>query len=153
MNIRKCNRKLHARRRAFTLLEVLMVVVIIGLLAAFVVPNFFGAGDRAREDLTKALIKSGINGALDLYRAHMGTYPPSEEGGLELLHTAPEDEEKAEDWAGPYIKKAEDLRDAWGNELIYEFPGEYNENGYDLASPGPNGTAGDEDDITNWERT
>lgn len=154
MNMRKSNRKLHARRRAFTLLEVLMVVVIIGLLAAFVVPNFFGAGDRARKDLTEAMIKSGINGALDLYKAHMGTYPPSDDGGLELLLNEPDDEEKAEDWAGPYIKKAEDLRDAWGNELIYEYPGEYNgENMYDLSSAGPNGTPGDDDDIVNWERS
>lgn len=151
--MKRNSRKGRSHVRAFTLLEVLMVVVIIGLLAAFVVPNFFGAGERARKDLTQALIDSGLNGALDLYRAHMGTYPPSDEGGLELLVEPPEEEEQAEKWAGPYIQKAEDLRDAWGNELFYEFPGEYNENSYDLYSAGPDGEEGTDDDIKNWRET
>ncbi len=139
------------RRRAFTLLEVLMVVVIIGLLAAFVVPNFFGAGERAKIDLTKALVSSGLNGALDLYKMHMGNYPSSEDDGLMALLEEPDDEELAEKWAGPYIKKAEDLRDAWGSELVYEFPGEYNEGSYDLSSSGPDMQEGTDDDIKNWD--
>ncbi len=144
-------RRVRSKVRAFTLLEVLMVVVIIGLLAAFVVPNFFGAGEKARKDLTKAIVDSGFNGALDLYRAHMNTYPPSDEGGLQLLMEPPDDEELAEQWAGPYIKKAKDMVDPWGNEYIYEFPGEVNETGYDLSSGGA--TDDDEDDIVNWEKT
>jgi general secretion pathway protein G len=139
--------------RGFTLLEVLMVVVIIGLLAAFVVPNFFGAGEKAKKDLTKALIESGLNGALDLYRAHMGTYPESDSGGLMLLLEKPDDEEAAAKWHGPYIKKAQDLKDAWGTDLIYKCPGEINENGYDLSSAGPDKQEGTDDDITNWEKT
>lgn len=136
------------RRRAFTLLEVLMVIVIIGILAAFVVPNLFGVQGKAQKDMTRSLIKSGINGALDLYRLHMGKYPDS----LEDLYTQPDDEELADKWVG-YVKGPKELRDAWGQELIYEFPGQYNETGYDLSSPGANGQAGDEDDITNWEKT
>jgi len=141
------------RQRGFTLLEVLMVVVIIGLLAAFVVPNFFGDGEKARKDLTQAVVNSGLNGALDLYRAHMGTYPKSDEGGLQMLLEPPDDEDQAKKWAGPYVKKAKDLKDSWENDLVYTYPGEVNERGYDLASPGPDGEIGTDDDITNYERT
>lgn len=139
------------RRRAFTLLEVLMVVVIIGLLAAFVAPNFFGAGERAKLDLAKATVKSGLNGALDLYRTHVGAYPPSDDGGLKLLLEAPQDEETRAKWSGPYLKKAEDLKDPWGREWRYEAPGKYNETSYDLSSDGP--TTNADDDITNWQKT
>lgn len=141
--------------RAFTLLEVLMVVVIIGLLAAFVAPNFFGAGERAKKDLAKAAVDSGLSGALDLYRTHVGTYPRSDQGGLKLLLEAPSDEQLAKKWSGPYVKKAQDLLDPWGHDWIYEFPGRYHERdgGYDLSSAGPDGQEGTDDDITNWERT
>jgi len=150
--MRRRLRKAGCRRRAFTLLEVLMVVVIIGILAALVVPNFFGASEGARKDLTKALIDSGINGTLDLYRMHMGRYPTSEEG-LAALVERPDDDELAERWRGPYIKDGSKLKDAWGHDLIYECPGRYNEGSYDLSSPGPDGQEGTEDDITNWEKT
>ena len=146
-------RRTRTRARAFTLLEVLMVVVIIGLLAAFVVPNFFGAGERAKVDLTAALVKSGFSNALDMYRAHMGSYPKSDEGGLTALVQRPDDEEKAKKWSGPYVKKVQDLKDAWGHDFIYQCPGTYNENEFDLSSAGPDGQEGTDDDITNWERT
>ena len=91
-------------RRAFTLLEVMIVVVIIGLLAAFVVPDLFRTQEGAKEDLTKALIDSGINGTLDMYRMHMGRYPSTDEG-LAALIEEPDDEELAEKWRGPYVKE------------------------------------------------
>jgi general secretion pathway protein G len=146
------NVRTHRRRRAFTLLEVLMVIVIIGILAAFVVPNFFGAGERAKKDLTKALIESGVNGSLDMYKMHMGHYPREDEGGLQALVQAPDSEDLAAKWSGPYVKDGAKLKDAWGNDLIYSSPGQYNTNSYDLSSPGPNGSEGDEDDITNWKQ-
>ena len=133
-------------RKGFTLLEVLMVVAIIGLLAAFVVPQLFGARDKAKVDLTKALIKSGINGTLDRYKLDMGQYPGEDEDGLMALVEPPDDEEELENWGGPYIK-AEDLVDAWGNELIYMFPADVNEGGYDLSSAGPDEEEGTDDDI------
>ncbi len=148
----RMNVRTHRRRRAFTLLEVLMVIVIIGILAAFVVPSFFGAGEGARIDLTKALIESGINGSLDMYKMHMGHYPREDEGGLQALVQAPDSEELQAKWRGPYIKDGAKLKDAWGHDLIYQSPGQYNQNSYDLSSPGPNGTEGDEDDITNWKQ-
>lgn len=139
------------RKRAFTLLEVLMVVVIIGLLAAFVAPNFFSAGDKAKKDLASAAVKSGLNGALDLYKAHVGTYPPSDEGGLKLLLEPPSNEELAKKWSGPYLKSAEDLKDPWGHEWKYECPGKYNTKAYDLSSDGESSSS--DDDITNWAKT
>lgn len=141
-----------AKRRAFTLLEVLMVVVIIGILAALVVPNFFGAQQGAQIDTTRAQVKTGLNGALDLYRMHMNRYPSSDEG-LMALTQPPDDEELAEKWRGPYVKDASNMKDAWGNEFIYVSPGEFNESTYDLSSAGPDGQEGTEDDIANWERT
>ncbi|MBU0641322.1 MAG: type II secretion system major pseudopilin GspG [Planctomycetes bacterium] len=143
----------HNRRRAFTLMEVLMVIVIIGILAAFVVPNFFNVGEDAKKKMTQALLDSGVNGTLDMYKLHIGHYPTEEEGGLLALVEPPEDEELAEKWAGPYLKDGAKLKDAWGNELIYVSPGEYNEETYDLSSPGANGVEGDDDDVANWDRT
>ena len=143
----------HSPSRAFTLLEVLMVVVIIGLLAAFVAPTFFGTGERAKEDLTRAKIDSGLGGALKMYRVHVGHYPTEEEGGLKALMEKPDDEDLAKKWAGPYIEKANDLKDAWDHDLIYKAPGQYNTEGYDLSSPGKDGQEGTEDDITNWQKT
>ncbi len=146
---RKQNRRI--ARRAFTLLEVLMVIVIIGILAAIVVPQFFGADQGAREDLTRAAIKSGFNGALDLYRMHMGEYPKSSDNGLMALVEAPDDEEARAKWRGPYIKNESDLKDAWKHDYNYESPGQYNEEGFDLSSPGRDGVEGTDDDITNWK--
>ena len=138
-------------RAAFTLLEVLMVVAIIGLLAAFVVPNVLGARDRAKIELTQALVDSGLNGALKLYRVHMDRYPQDDDDGLMALVEEPDDEEEAAKWAGQYVQ-AKDLRDTWGNDFIYECPGEINEDSYDLSSAGPDGDEGTDDDITNWEK-
>jgi general secretion pathway protein G len=148
-----CNKQSSMRRRvrAFTLLEVLMVVIIIGLLAAFVVPNFFNAGEAARVDLCKATVKAGLNGALDLYRAHVGQYPQSDKGGLKLLLEAPDDEDQAKNWHGPYVKSAQDLKDPWNHEYKYECPGKYNEKSYDLSSDGQ--SEDEKDDICNWEKT
>lgn len=139
-----------ARVRAFTLLEVLMVVVIIGLLAAFVVPNFFGVGEQAKVDLTRATIDSGFNGALTAFRANVGRYPTGDEG-LKVLNQRPEDEEAAKKWAGPYIEDLNKLRDAWGREFRFASPGEYNREGYDLSSAGKDGEFGTDDDIVNWK--
>lgn len=136
-------------RRAFTLLEVLMVIVILGVLAALIIPQFRGVEVRAKTDLTKVLIKSGLASPLETFRMHVGRYPTTDEGLAALLE-APDDEEIAEKWSGPYVGDSS-LKDAWGNDLIYTSPGEYNENSYDLSSPGPNAAEGDDDDIKNWK--
>ena len=138
------------RRRAFTLLEVLMVIVILGILAALIVPQFMGTGEKARIDLTGVKIKS-LNSQLETFRMHCSRLPTTEEG-LEVLLTKPDDETLEGKWAGPYLQGGIP-RDAWNRELRYEYPGTYNETGYDLSSAGPNGQFGDDDDITNWEKT
>jgi general secretion pathway protein G len=136
-------------RTAFTLLEVLMVIVILGILAALIVPQFSGTRKRAMVDATKIQI-AGLDSDLERFRLHCGRYPTSDEGLAALLEQ-PDDEELEERWAGPYIKKAP--RDAWGHDLYYESPGEYNEDSYDLYSAGPDAEPGTEDDIKNWEDT
>ena len=150
--MKRTHRRAASRRAAFTLLEVLMVVVIIGILAAIVVPNLFGTLEGAKIDKTKAEVKNGFNGALDLYRLHMGRYPTSDEGLAALLEK-PDDDEQAEKWRGPYVKDGTTFKDAWGNSYVYEAPGQVNESSYDLSSPGPDGREGTDDDITNWVKT
>ncbi len=95
------------------------------------------------------LINSGLATPLETFKMHTGRYPTTDEGLIALIE-APDDEEIAENWSGPYVKDTS-LKDAWGNDLIYTSPGEYNENSYDLSSPGANQTEGDEDDIKNWK--
>lgn len=81
----------------------------------------------------------------------MGRYPQEDDDGLMALVEEPDDEEEAAKWAGPYVD-AKDLKDSWGNDFIYECPGEVNEDSYDLSSAGPDGDEGTDDDITNWEK-
>jgi len=139
-----------ARRGGFTLIEVLLVIAIIALLAAFVVPSFMNVESGARIDVTKSMVSDGgtLAGALELYRMNVGTYPEE----LTELVEPPEDEEKAAKWRGPYINDVNKLKDAWGRELNYRYPGEVNEDGYDLWSNGPDGEEGTDDDIGNWTK-
>jgi len=143
------------RREGFTLLEVLMVIAILGLLAMLVVPNVMGRGEKAKIDMAKATVaKSGpIAQALKMYRMDVGTYPSTEEGLQALVErpdSIPEDSDK---WGPePYIEDPETLKDPWGNEYQYRYPGEFNEKGYDLWSLGPDGEDGTEDDIGNWKK-
>lgn len=137
-------RTLRKTRRGFTLVEMLLVMVILGTLAAIVVPKFTGRTEQAKETAAKTQISS-ISTALDAFEVDNGYYPEGQEG-LEELTEQPDD---ADNWRGPYLKQAIPL-DPWGNEYIYEFPGEHNDNGYDLMSMGPDGEVGGGDDITNW---
>ncbi len=143
-------RKNRRNRAAFTLLEVLLVVVIIGMLAAAVAVSLTGTGERAKVDITKIQIEK-VSTALELYRTHMNRYPSADRGGLRALIDQPDDEEERKLWGGPYIK-AKDLKDAWNQDLVNEYPGRNNERRFDLSSAGPDGDAGSDDDITNWER-
>ncbi len=137
------------RRKGFTLLEVLMVIVILGVLAAVVISQLSGTQEKAFRDTTTATIK-GMASQLELFKLHCGRYPSSDEG-LGALLAKPDDESLEGKWAGPYIKEA--AKDAWGKELMYRQPGQYNETGYDIWSVGPDGQEGTDDDLTNWTKT
>ena len=130
--------------RGFTLLELLVVVAIIGLLAGYVAPRYFGQVGRSEVNAAKAQMDA-IEKALDQYRLDIGRYP-SAELGLNALVQRPQNEAK---WNGPYLRKAVPA-DPWGKPYIYKIPGEKGE--YDLTSLGkdgqPGGT-GENADLTN----
>jgi general secretion pathway protein G len=133
------------RGRGFTLLELLVVLVIIGLLAGYVGPRFFQQIGKSEVRIARAQIDS-LQKALDQYRLDAGHYPSTEQG-LAALRAAPADEAQ---WHGPYLGK-QVPKDPWGREYIYRSPGEHGE--YDLYSLGkdarPGGT-GDAQAIVSW---
>lgn len=129
----------------FTLLELLVVMVIIGLLAAYVGPRYFSQIGKSEVKAAKAQLDA-LEKALDAYRIDVGKYPTTEQG-LAALDARPNNEPK---WQGPYLKKAVPL-DPWGKPYQYRSPGEKGE--FDLFSLGkdgqPGGT-GENEDVTNW---
>jgi general secretion pathway protein G len=136
-----------ASRRAFTLIELLLVLVILAVLAAIVIPRFTGRTEQANITATGTTLSS-IESALEAFEIDNGRFPTSQEG-LEALVLEPSGLPN-ETWKGPYLRRQEIPKDAWGNEFIYEQPGANNQNGFDLSSNGPDGQAGTEDDIVNW---
>jgi general secretion pathway protein G len=134
------------RHRGFTLLELLVVMVIIGLLTAYVGPKFFSQIGKSEVKAARAQIDA-LEKALDQYRLDVGRYPTTEQG-LAALMARPGAEAR---WGGPYLKKAVP-DDPWGRAYVYRQPGEHGE--YDLLSYGkdgqPGGT-GEMADIVNWQ--
>ena len=134
------------RANGFTLVELLIVMVILGLLAALVGPKFFGKVGKSRQRAAKAQI-SLFETAIDTYRLDVSKYPTTDMG-LEALREAPDDVER---WDGPYLPKEIPL-DPWGHEYVYTCPGE---NGaYDIVSYGGDGNLGGEEedaDIVSWK--
>lgn len=133
------------RARGFTLLELLVVMVIIGLLAGYVGPKFFGQIGKSEVKAARAQIDA-LTKSLDQYRIDVGRYPSTEQG-LAVLVVRPADEPK---WAGPYLSKAVP-KDPWGSDYQYRSPGEHGE--YDLLSLGRDGRPGGEGedaDLTSW---
>lgn len=133
-------------RHAFTLIELLLVLVILGVLAAIVVPKFSGRTEQARETAARTQI-STFSTALDAFEVDNGYYPKGR-NGLQDLVEQPRDAQK---WKGPYLK-GEIPVDPWGNAYIYECPGKQNATSYDIVSAGPDGQEGNDDDITNWRK-
>ncbi len=131
--------------RGFTLLELLVVLVILGLLVGIVAPRFFGQVGKSEVKVAKAQIRA-LEDALDQYRLDVGRYPGSEQG-LPALMIQPAGEAR---WQGPYLKKAVPS-DPWGNAYQYRSPGEHGE--FDLFSFGKDGQPGgigEAADIGNW---
>ena len=133
------------RVRGFTLLELLVVLVIIGLLAGYVGPRFFAQIGKS-EVKTAAAQLDALGKAFDQYRLDTGHYPTTEQG-QGALWVKPADESR---WWGPYLRKAPP-KDPWGREYVYKAPGDHGD--YDLSSLGKDGREGGEgedQDITNW---
>ncbi len=135
-----------ARHAGFTLIELLLVLVILGILAAIVVPKFSGRTEQARTTAAASQIAT-FGTALDAFEVDMGYYPKGRNGLKELVDT-PRDSLK---WKGPYMKNAIP-QDPWDQDYVYECPGKHNPSSYDLYSVGPDGRAGSEDDVTNWAK-
>ncbi len=131
----------------FTLIELIVVVVIIGLLAGLVLPQFIRQEEKAKLKATRAQIEL-LGTALDTFRLDIGRYPTTEEG-LQALRQKPATLDR---WDGPYIKK-ELPEDPWGKPYVYKSPGDHGP--YDIisyAADGVPGGEGDNRDITSWER-
>jgi len=147
MNVTSATRttRFSARISGFTLLELLVVMVIIGMLASFVAPKFFAQIGKSQTKTARAQIDA-LEKSLDQYRLDIGRYPTTEQG-LAALNERPAGETK---WSGPYLKKSVPM-DPWSHAYIYKNPGEHGE--YDLLSYGKDGQPGGTDeaeDITNW---
>lgn len=133
------------RHQGFTLLELLVVMVIIGLLAAYVGPKYFAQIGKSEVKTTKAQIV-GLEKALQQYRLDVGRYPTTEQG-LAALMTKPANVNK---WAGPYLEKNLPT-DPWGRPYIFVSPGEHGD--FDISSTGRDGRPGGDGldaDITSW---
>jgi len=131
------------RKHGFTLVELLLVLVILGALAAIVVPKFSGRSEQAKQTAATTQI-SAFETALNSFEVDNGFYPSGKDGLADLL-TPPKN---ATNWRGPYIKEIPN--DPWGNPYVYENPGKNNLAGFDIYSVGPDTRAGTEDDIANW---
>lgn len=135
-------------RAAFTLMEVLLVLAILGVIAAMVVPQFVGRQEQASIDATGVSIK-GIEQALKLYQLdHGGSYPTTAEG-LQVLVSAPSNDPK---WKGPYLEELP--KDAWGKPFQYQYPPQHNTAAKkpDIWSSGLDQSNNTGDDISNWSK-
>jgi general secretion pathway protein G len=127
------------KRSGFTLIEIMLVVIIIGVLVAMVMPRLAGRSQEARVAAAQADIFSNISTALDLYELDNGKYPDTLEALLK----------KSAEGKGPYLKR--NPIDPWKKPYKYKAPGAHNAEDYDLSSLGPDGQEGTSDDVTNWE--
>ena len=135
-----------ALQRGFTLIEIMVVVIIIGVLVALIAPNMIGQTDKARVVAAGADIHS-ISSALQMYKLDNFSYPTTDQG-LQALVTKPSGAPEPKNWNKEgYLPKKP--MDPWGNDYIYVSPGAHGP--FDLSSHGPDGKDGGDDDIVNWD--
>jgi len=135
----------------FTLIEILVVIIVLGLLAALVAPRIIGRVSEAKSATARTQIEL-FSVALDNYRLDNGYYPTTDQG-LAALRVAPTSEPVPRNWRGPYLRKGVPL-DPWDRPYIYRSPGEQDPSGFDLLTLGRDGQPGgaEEDaDITSWQ--
>jgi general secretion pathway protein G len=137
------------RSRGFSLIEITIVITIIGLIVAWAANRVFGQGDKAKWIATKAQV-SQLAATLDQYKLDTGKYPTTQDG-LKALLQAPSG---AVNWNGPYLHKADQIKDGWNNEYIYRSPGTDNRP-FEIVSLGADGLEGGDGvpnrDIKSWE--
>jgi len=132
--------------RGFSLIEIMIVMIIIGLLASLVGPRLFGQLGKAKQKTAKAQIEM-LMAALDAYRLDVGSYP-SQQDGLEVLTRNP----GLDDWNGPYLAKGNVPEDPWKHPYIYQNPGQHGEvEVYSLGNDNKPGGSGEDADINSWE--
>ena len=135
----------------FTIIEIMVVIVIIGLLIGVVGPRLIGRTDDARVSTAKMQIES-LSSALKMYKLDLGIYPTTDQG-LEALVTPPADTGSLNKWRkGGYLEKSKVPKDPWGNDFIYLSPGAHGD--FDLISNGADGVPGGDEynkDISNWD--
>ena len=138
-----------SRRSAFTLLEILVVLAIIGLLAGLAISNSDKIFGSSQEAVARVFVRDSLRTSLVRYRIDLGDYPTTSEG-MQALLTAPAN--KTDRWRGPYIDTPGNKLpvDPWTEPYQYRYPGVKNKGGYDLFSKGPDKVEGTEDDIGNW---
>ncbi|MGO9244099.1 MAG: type II secretion system major pseudopilin GspG [Verrucomicrobiia bacterium] len=145
------NRPQHNRstEAGFTLLEILLVVIIISMLVGVAVVNLAPKIGESKKTACQDQIHN-FSSALDLYYLDSGIYPTTEQG-LNALIVAPTSTPVPGNWKGPYLNPAVIRKDPWYHDYVYQCPGTHNTATYDLFSPGPDGIAGNEDDVGNWQ--
>ena len=135
----------------FSLIELMVVVIILGILAMYIGPKLMGRTEQAKEVQTRVQIE-GLETALKLYKLDNGVYPTTEQG-LQALVERPDAENVLQNWRkGGYLEKGKVPKDPWGNDFIYLSPGIQGD--YDITSYGADGVPGGEDenkDINSWE--
>lgn len=142
-------RIISSRRRnkqGFTLIEIMLVVIIIGALAAMIVPRLSGRSEQAKQAVARADIEANLATPLKLYELDNGNFPTTSQG-IEALLRKPSSSPMPQNWNGPYIEKP--AIDPWGNPYIYKSPGSHRID-YDLHSEGKDVNDAD-DDIANWQ--
>lgn len=147
LTLRPQNGRAVSSQGAFTLVEIMVVVVILGILAATIIPQFMGTTQDAKISAAKSAV-SEMENALERFNLHMDRYPTTEEG-LKVLVDPPTADDKR--WRGPYIKMLR--KDPWDHDYQYRNPGTHRKTGFDLWSHGADGVDGGEKenaDIGNW---
>lgn len=132
-------------RSAFTLMEVLLVLVILVVLGSIVVPMVTGIGESANVKAATVQVDA-LERAIDMFKFETKQVPSS----LDDLVNKPSDAKAAKNWSGPYMKANKDLIDPWDNPYKYSAKGKKNTDSYDVWSTGPDGQDGTDDDIGNW---